>query len=184
MVTKGDRDRVEKFESIPQSYFVIGAFILLWPINSFARSGRYRFLLSLKRVSVGGLAEAHNGKFGDILLADALTSYSKVLGDLVITFCMYFTRDISCTGVPDRQSRSVYVFPLVVAAPSAIRLRQCLIEYVRVRRAGAKRGGGQHLANALKYSTAFPIIILAAKLRDYNPLDMYGYSEMGLSRLL
>ena len=74
--------------------------------------------------------------------------------------------------------------PLIVAAPSIIRLRQCLIEYVRVRRAGSRGAGGQHLANALKYSTAFPVIILAAKLRNYSPLEFYGWSEMGLARLL
>jgi hypothetical protein len=140
----------------------------------------------LKRISIGGLAETQDGKFGDILLADALTSYSKVLADLVVTFCMFFTPGASSTHKPDRRCGSDWVIPLIIATPSIIRFRQCLIEYVRVRRAGLKmeNKSGQHLANALKYATALPVIYLAAKLRNYNPLEMYGYSEMSLSRLL
>lgn len=125
-----------------------------------------------------------NGKFGDILLADALTSYAKVLGDLFATFCMFFSPDISSTSKPNRSCGTDYIVPLIIAAPSVIRLRQCLIEYVRVRRAGPRRAGGQHLANALKYSTAFPVIFLASKLRNYSPLEFYGFSEMSLARSL
>ena len=67
-----------------------------------------------------------------------------------------------------------------------IRLRQCLIEYSRVRNNGQKSAstgwGGQHLANALKYSSAFPVIILSALQRGYNP-NKIGMSETGLFRL-
>ncbi|PYH29448.1 EXS domain-containing protein [Aspergillus neoniger CBS 115656] len=188
--THGSAERVEAVEFIPQSYFFIGLFILILPFYRIARSGRYRFFMTLKRISLGGLAEAQDGKFGDILLADALTSYSRVLADLVVTFCMFFTTDVSSTSKPTRKCRTNdYVVPLIIAFPSIIRLRQCLIEYLRVRRATqrsqvAGSQGGQHLANALKYATAFPVIILAAKLKNYNPLDFYGYSEMSLSRLL
>lgn len=142
--------------------------------------------MTLKRISIGGLAEAQDGKFGDILLADALTSYAKVLADLVVTFCMFFTSGVSSTSKPDRKCGHDWVIPLVVAIPSIIRFRQCLIEYVRVRRAGFKleNQGGQHLANALKYATALPVIYLTSKLRNYNPLESYGYSEMSLSRVL
>ncbi|PYI10573.1 EXS-domain-containing protein [Aspergillus sclerotiicarbonarius CBS 121057] len=186
-VTHGSAQRVESVEFIPQSYFFIGLFILLLPFYRIARSGRYRFFMTLKRISVGGLAEPQDGKFGDILLADALTSYARVFADLVVTFCMFFTTDISSTSKPTRKCRqNDYVVPLIIALPSMIRLRQCLIEYLRVRRAGPRSHGlgGQHLANALKYATAFPVIILASQLKHYSPLDFYGYSEMSLSRLL
>ncbi|KAL4893356.1 EXS family-domain-containing protein [Aspergillus ambiguus] len=184
--THGSRERVERLDFIPQSYLFVLFFILLLPLNRLSRSGRHRFLVTLRRISIGGLAEAQDGKFGDILLADALTSYAKVLADLVVTFCMFFGPDITSTSKPDRRCGKDYVVPLIIAAPSLIRLRQCLIEYVRVRRAGLKgeNKGAQHLANALKYATAFPVIILAAKLKNYNPLDFYGFSEMSLSRLL
>jgi hypothetical protein len=42
--------------------------------------------------------------------------------------------------------------------------------------------GGQHLANALKYSSAFPVIILSALQRGYDPKKI-GMSEKGLFRL-
>ena len=79
--------------------------------------------------------------------------------------------------------------PLIISIPSLIRLRQCLIEYSRVRRANQRSGGvgssgwgGQHLANALKYSSAFPVIILSALQRGYDP-NKIGMSETGLFRL-
>ncbi|KAF7593371.1 protein-ER retention protein [Aspergillus hancockii] len=184
--THGSAERVESLDFIPQSYLFIFFIIILLPFNRLSRSGRHRLFVTLRRISVGGLAETQDGKFGDILLADALTSYSKVLADLVITFCMFFTPGVSSTHKPDRRCGTDWVIPLIIATPSIIRFRQCLIEYVRVRRAGLKmeNKGGQHLANALKYATALPVIYLAAKLRNYNPLEMYGYSEMSLSRLL
>ncbi|OJJ36851.1 hypothetical protein ASPWEDRAFT_431757 [Aspergillus wentii DTO 134E9] len=183
VVTHGSYERVESVDFIPQSYLIIFLVIIIWPFNRLSRSGRRRFLSSLKRVSVGGLAEAQDGKFGDVLLADALTSYAKVLGDVYVSFCMFFAPGISSTSKPNRHCGNDYVVPLIVATPSIIRLRQCLIEYFRVRRTGSK-GGGQHLANALKYATAFPVIILSAKMRNYNPLDFYGFSEMTLGQLL
>lgn len=79
--------------------------------------------------------------------------------------------------------------PIIIAIPSIIRLRQCLIEYMRVRRANRKSGtvgahgwGGQHLANALKYSSAFPVIILSAMQRGYDG-SKAGLSETFLFRL-
>lgn len=69
--------------------------------------------------------------------------------------------------------------PLLMSWPSLIRLRQCLIEYKRVRDGLADGSldeesagwGGQHLANALKYSTAFPVVILSALQRGYSSVD-------------
>ncbi|KAF9886035.1 protein-ER retention protein [Aspergillus nanangensis] len=186
IASHGSARRVESLDFIPQSYLVIFLVLLILPFNRLSRSGRARFLVTLRRICIGGLAEPQDGKFGDILLADVLTSYAKVLGDLVATFCMFFAADTSSTSKPNRKCGNDYVVPLIIATPSLIRLRQCLIEYIRVRRAGLKQGskGGQHLANALKYASAFPVIILAALLRNYNPLEFYGYSEMSLSRLL
>ncbi|EFY85820.1 protein-ER retention protein (Erd1), putative [Metarhizium acridum CQMa 102] len=45
----------------------------------------------------------------------------------------------------------------------------CIVEYLRVRRAPYKESagwGGQHLANALKYSTAFPVLVASALQRN------------------
>ena len=159
------------------------------PLKRLSRAGRYRFLSILKRVSVGGIAGAQDGKFGDILLADVLTSYAKVLGDLFVSFCMFVSTKHSSTARPDRGCGGQYIVPLIISIPSLIRLRQCLIEFLRVRSSNRKEGGvdsagwgGQHLANALKYSSAFPVIILSALQRGYDASKM-GMTEAGLFRL-
>jgi len=74
--------------------------------------------------------------------------------------------------------------PIIISIPSIIRLRQCLIEFVRVRKQPQPSGGwgGQHLGNALKYSSAFPVIILSALQRGYDPAKI-NMSEAGLFRL-
>ncbi|KAI9785241.1 MAG: protein-ER retention protein [Peltula sp. TS41687] len=187
--TGGQARLVVTHEILPQSYLFFLFLSFLLPLKRLSRAGRYRFLSTLKRISIGGLAETQDGKFGDILLADALTSYAKVLGDLFVSACMFLSPTYSSTGLPNRRCGGDYIVPFVMAIPSLIRLRQCLIEYIRVRKSNEKHGGmgqsgwgGQHLANALKYSSAFPVIILSAMQRGYDTSKI-GMSETGLFRL-
>lgn len=187
LVTRRSPELVERLDWVPQSVFVILLLILIWPLNRASRSGRIRFLLTLLRISIGGLAESQDGKFGDILLADALTSYARVFGDLYISFCMFFDDGIAATSKPHRTCGSEMVIPIILAVPSLIRLRQCLTEYLRARRTTSRRetqNANQHLANALKYASGFPVIWMSAKMRNYNPLEFRGYSEMSMMRLL
>lgn len=102
---------------------------------------------------------------------------------------MFVSRRHSSTARPDRGCGGQYLVPLIISIPSFIRLRQCLIEFLRVRRSNRKEGGigsagwgGQHLANALKYASAFPVILLSALQRGYDASKM-GMSETGLFRL-
>ncbi|KAI5279166.1 protein-ER retention protein, partial [Ascosphaera aggregata] len=130
-----------------------------------------RLLTTLRRIWLGGLAESQDGKFGDIILADVLTSYAKVFGDLYVTICMFFSRDVSSTGQPDRNFGGHIMVPLLIALPNVIRLRQCLIEFWRVYMRGTRSidgWGGQHLANAMKYASAFPPIALNALQKNYD----------------
>ena len=154
------------------------------PYLQLSRTGRYRFLSTLKRVSIGGLAETQDGKFGDIILADVLTSYAKVLGDLFVCICMFFSKGLSGTDKPNRGIGGAYMVPLIISGPNLIRLRQCLIEFLRVwkQRQSSDGWGGQHLGNALKYSSAFPVIILSALQRGYDPVKI-NMSEAGLFKL-
>ncbi|KAF1950409.1 EXS-domain-containing protein [Byssothecium circinans] len=189
-LTSGSPKDIVAWEILPNLYLLILVVGFIIPIPFVSRNGRHRTLATLKRISIGGIAEAQDGKFGDILLADALTSYAKVLGDLFISLCMFFSSSHSSTGPPNRSCGGVYVVPFVISVPSLIRLRQCLIEYGRVRRANKQSGsinpstgwGGVHLANALKYSTAFPVIVLSALQRSPEP-SKYGMSEATLFRL-
>jgi len=188
LFTHGNASLVLSWQLLPNLYLLILVCCFFLPFSILSGNGRSRFLTTLRRISIGGIAEAQDGKFGDILMADALTSYAKVLGDLFVALCMFLFSGKSSTGKPDRSCGGQVMVPLIIAIPSMIRLRQCLIEYGRVQKAnktGALSGqgwGGQHLANALKYSTAFPVIILSAMQRNYEE-GKYGLSEAGLFRL-
>ncbi|KAI4093816.1 MAG: hypothetical protein L6R37_007338 [Teloschistes peruensis] len=185
-LTRGRASYVLAWDIIPQSYLFLLFLAFLIPYKRLSPNGRYRFLTTLKRISIGGIAETQDGKFGDILLADVLTSYAKVLGDFFVSLCMFFTAGRSSTDKPDRGCGGQYIVPIIISIPSLIRLRQCLIEYMRVRNnpqpMSGQGWGGQHLANALKYSSAFPVIILSALQRGYDP-NKIGLSETGLFRL-
>ncbi|AEO53206.1 hypothetical protein MYCTH_2294232 [Thermothelomyces thermophilus ATCC 42464] len=174
LFTRRDPRRVIDYDWLPMTNLLVVAVLFCVPLRRFSlpHAGRGRLLQTLRRISVGGFAEAKDGKFGDIILADVLTSYAKVLADLFVCVCMFLFggRDGSgsATARPDRGCGGAVLVPLIMALPSAIRLRQCLIEFVRVRRAPYREAtgwGGQHLANAAKYSTAFPVIVLGAMLR-------------------
>ncbi|KAE8444171.1 hypothetical protein EG329_000768 [Mollisiaceae sp. DMI_Dod_QoI] len=175
------------YDFLPISYLclLLGLFVL--PLRRFSSAGRTRFLTTLQRVSIGGLAQSHDGKFGDILLADVLTSYAKIIADLFVSLCMFFRPDGSATRRPDRGCGGQYLVPIIIAIPSLIRLRQCLIEYFRVRALNARNGGaigpqgwgGQHLANALKYASAFPVIILSALQRNLS----INHQNLGLTEV-
>lgn len=128
-------------------------------------------------MSVGGIAQSHDGKFGDILLADVLTSYAKVVADLFVALCMFAQHNGSATARPDRGCGGQYLVPIIIAVPSLIRLRQCVIEYLRVRSSSSSGTGYQHLANALKYFSAFPVIVLSALQRKLS----VDHTQVGLS---
>ncbi|KJZ73660.1 hypothetical protein HIM_06993 [Hirsutella minnesotensis 3608] len=169
LLTWNDPARVIAHDWLPMAYLCALVSMFFLPLRSLPTSGRRRFLATLRRVSIGGIAESHDGKFGDIILADVLTSYAKVCGDLFVALCMFVRPGGSSTDRPDRNCGGTVIVPLLMAIPSLIRFRQCIIEYLRVRHAPYKESsgwGGQHLANALKYSTAFPVIITSALQRN------------------
>ena len=172
LTTRGNDDSVRAWDILPQSVLILLPLCFILPVRRFSVVGRRRLLTGLMRISVGGIAKAQDGKFGDILLADALTSYAKVLGDVFVVFCMFFTPTKSSTALPDRNCGGAWIVPLILTYPSLIRFRQCLIEYYRVQQqdrspldSGSSGWGGQHLANALKYLSAIPVIILSALQR-------------------
>ncbi|KAM3086547.1 protein-ER retention protein [Clarireedia jacksonii] len=158
------------YDFLPISYLCLLFFAFVIPFRGVSYTGRFHFLRRLKRVSIGGIALPNDGKFGDILLADVLTSYAKIIADLFVSLCMFLTPLGSATSRPDRGCGGQYLVPIIIAIPSLIRFRQCIIEYLRVKnsRSSTSGWGGQHLANALKYSSAFPVIIFSAMQRNLS----------------
>jgi hypothetical protein len=165
------------YDFLPITLLVFIFLVFLAPLRRFCWSGRRRFLATLKRVSLGGIAQTHDGKFCDILLADVLTSYAKVIADLFVALCMFVQHDGSATARPDRGCGGQYLVPIIIAVPSLIRFRQCTTEYLRVRSSSSQASGYQHLANALKYFSAFPVIVLSALQRKLS----VDHTHVGLS---
>ena len=66
--------------------------LLFLPINIpgtwMPRHGRSRLCSTFKRIALGGLARNIEERFGDILAADALTSYSSIFPGLYICLCL------------------------------------------------------------------------------------------------
>ncbi|KAN0060362.1 protein-ER retention protein [Thecaphora frezii] len=153
-----------------QAVAVMGAVgALLWPGNVFNRPGRRAFGRSLLRILTPSLSQTIT--FADVLLADVLTSFAKVLGDVWLTACFLVPRAEHHTWWNGKGS---IVVPLLISLPYAVRLRQCLSEYnVTNRRAPPRPSrpltGGRSEAtnkkplwNAAKYASAFPVIWLSA----------------------
>lgn len=177
LLSHGDTSLVIYYDFIPIVTLLAIAALFFVPLShkriNLSSYGRYRFLSTLKRISTGYIAKTADGRFGDLLLADVLTSYSKVTADLFVALCMFFTPSESATAAPNRACGGTFLVPLIIAVPHLIRFRQCLIEYLRVQRANRHLGttdqagwGGQHLANAAKYASSFPVIFLAALQRN------------------
>merc|ERR1712093_488266 len=169
------------YDFLPISLLLLLLVIFFLP-RRFASTGRSRFLQTLRRVSIGGLAQAHDGKFGDILLADVLTSYAKIIADLFVALCMFFSHNGSATKRPDRLWRTVprshhnrnsFPDPTPTMPHRICACTSC----------ESQGWGGQHLANALKYSSAFPVIILSALQRNMTlNHDAVGLTEKSLYR--
>ncbi|CDK24970.1 unnamed protein product [Kuraishia capsulata CBS 1993] len=126
--------------------------MLLWPHDTFDRK---RLFLTIKRVVVGNIDT--NLRNNDILLADTLTSYNRVLVDFFVYLTHLFggvkaLPEISTNSKNlDRSFATNYHLDILfLIYPSAVRLRQCLIEYQLSRKRNTS-----HLLNAVKYSTAF-----------------------------
>lgn len=118
--------------------------------------------------------------FPSILLADVLTSFAKVFGDVWLTACFLVPRKEHHTWWNGRGS---WVVPVLVSFPYAVRLVQCVAEYqfTPIYGGGAVANGTgalrtvkarsrRPLANALKYASAFPVICECS--RDVMQLDL------------
>lgn len=90
--------------------------------------------------------------FADIILADIFTSFAKVFGDMETTACLIAAG--GAAGAAFNVSCARFA-PLIMSLPSLWRFLQCLRQFRDERLP-------RHLFNALKYSTAFPVIFLSA----------------------
>ncbi|XP_012078153.1 SPX and EXS domain-containing protein 1 isoform X4 [Jatropha curcas] len=134
-------------------YFAV-VMVLIFPFDIFYLSSRYYLLRTLWRIVFPLQAIT----FSDFFLADILTSISKVFSDLERSACRMVHRQVATIAWFEADSvcgsHSIAI-PLVLVSPYIFRLFQCLRQYKDTKEKTS-------LFNALKYSTAVPVIFLSA----------------------
>ncbi|KAJ2396066.1 protein-ER retention protein [Coemansia sp. RSA 2559] len=139
----------------------------------------------------------------DIIMADILTSCARMFSDIYLVVChigtaFYLQSETKSVGaasdvgllasaVRTAQEKSMCrdagaIGMLLVAAPYAFRLRQCLNEYLKS--PPASSDAKRHIANAIKYASAFPMICLSATQRQISAdraRGTYHYADWALS---
>ncbi|KAJ9093886.1 hypothetical protein QFC21_006259 [Naganishia friedmannii] len=108
--------------------------------------------------------------FADVILADIMTSFAKVLGDVYVSACQIWSGGITKGRVRVGGAHDWIVLGMV-SLPYILRLRQCLNEYLI-----PSNTSSRPLLNALKYATAFPVIFLSAAQRTVvkQVAEQYG----------
>ncbi|XP_030483108.1 uncharacterized protein LOC115699718 isoform X2 [Cannabis sativa] len=140
--------------SQPVLLYAAIALLLVFPFDIFYLSTRFYLLRTLYRIVLPLQAIT----FSDFFVADILTSMSKVLSDLERSACRMVHRQVATIAWFEADSvcgsHSVAI-PIVLVLPYLFRLFQCLRQY-------KDTGEKTTLLNALKYSTAVPVIFLSA----------------------
>ncbi|KAJ1973102.1 protein-ER retention protein, partial [Dimargaris verticillata] len=147
--------------------FLMG--LVVGPYRALAYPERMRFLCALGRILNPSLQQAV--LFGDVVLADILTSFARVFADLFLALCDLSNLATMAWSEPGakfhtsppinfayQQCGYRIIGPLVIAMPYAFRFRQCLSEAL----ASSGMARRRHIANAIKYFTSFPVIGLSA----------------------
>ncbi|KAL5797798.1 hypothetical protein ACOSQ2_002618 [Xanthoceras sorbifolium] len=140
--------------SQPVLLYIAVVMILIFPFDIFYLSSRYYLLRTLWRIVLPLQAIS----FPDFFLADILTSMAKVFSDLERSACRMVHRQVATIAWFEADSvcgsHSIAI-PLVLVLPYLFRFFQCLRQYKDTREKTT-------LLNALKYSTAVPVIFLSA----------------------
>ncbi|TKY48761.1 SPX and EXS domain-containing protein 1 [Spatholobus suberectus] len=141
--------------SQPVLLYVAAVLVLIFPFDIFYFSSRYYFLrtlwqivLPLQAISISAL----------LFYFDYGCNFMQVFSDLERSVCRMVHRQVATIAWLEADSvcgsHSVAI-PLVLVLPYLFRLNQCLRQY-------KDTGEKTTLLNALKYSTAVPVIFLSA----------------------
>jgi hypothetical protein len=191
-----DSDYAIHYRHVVSVCFILTFIISIWPTSAVEGELRKRFWKTIFLVTFP--TSSTTITFPQVLLADILTSYSRIFGDLVkIIYQIFasFNSDEVTTTTPRYRERETlalinpgapwpaeseavsegvtktWLDPLqlltliFVCLPFFLRFRQCLIEYSQSQYKTKK-----HLFNAIKYFTAFPVVILSSYVTKNNHL--------------
>lgn len=162
--------------------------VTLWCVPGPFRRTQRAFARTLMRIISPSLRQTV--VFSDVLVADALTSFAKVLGDvwLSVILLVYTLRGETADDAMLWSRQTSIEMPLLTSIPSLIRLRQCIASYRTAPRNAHGQAPTRHLFNALKYASAFPVIWLGAAEGRVPLLIpkawLFGFSEASLSYVL
>ncbi|XP_040150932.1 xenotropic and polytropic retrovirus receptor 1 isoform X1 [Anopheles arabiensis] len=139
----------------PLILYLLMAGFLLNPTKTFRHEARFWTLRILSRIV---LAPFFYVNFADFWLADQLNSIVPAFLDLQYFLCFFSTiSNWSYAEDPNQCiNNSLWIRPVVAMLPAWFRMAQCL------RRFRDTRDAHPHLANALKYSTSFFVVIFSS----------------------
>ncbi|KAI8993059.1 EXS-domain-containing protein [Trametes punicea] len=154
--THGDVSLVDHYKFVPAIAVLCLLTVLVCPFNVLYKHERDRFLHAMHRCL---FPSPHRIFFSDVVFADILTSFAKVLGDVWLSMWMLLPSG-SLISQPSQEGLSRWILPTLMSIPYAVRFRQCLVEYN-----GPANESRRPLFNALKYASSFPVIYLSAAQR-------------------
>ncbi|KAI0645656.1 EXS-domain-containing protein [Trametes meyenii] len=154
--TRADVALVDQFKFVPALAVLCVLTVLMCPFNVLHKHERDRFLQAIHRCLFPG---PHRVYFSDVVFADMVTSFAKVLGDVWLSALMLLPGR-SLLSHPVQEGMARLILPTLMSIPYAVRLRQCLVEF----NAPANESR-RPLFNALKYASSFPVIFLSAAQR-------------------
>ncbi|KAL7420046.1 protein-ER retention protein [Cryptotrichosporon argae] len=154
LVTQSDHETMERWRWFV-GVIALGAIAgVVTPWQGVGARERRLLLRAVRRIFVPSLSSPIF--FCDVILADILTSFAKVLGDLWISACQIVSGGIT-QGRVAQSGWSQWVTLAMVSLPYVLRFRQCVLESYQ-----SGWTSTRPLANALKYFSAFPVIFLSA----------------------
>jgi uncharacterized integral membrane protein len=134
--------------------------ILLLPFTILYQDTRRFFATTAWRV----MTPIRGVTWADFLLADIITSLAKGISDVERAVCLMASGSVMSPAA-DVCDDASWVIPAGLALPYLWRLLQCL-------RVHADTGAKPQLWNALKYFTAFPVIVLSA-IKYHVEIDVW-----------
>lgn len=130
--------------------------IALWLAPGPFRPLLRAWLRTLGRLATPSLRQTIT--FSDVMVADVLTSFAKVLRDVWLSLVVlgYLFAGQRLDDHVLWRAEAHLAVPILISVPYMVRLRQCLCEYLTMPHPRSSRP----LYNALKYTSALPVIWL------------------------
>lgn len=176
-ITGDDTDSMENWRGVAGLVCLIPIIAAVAPWRGFAYRERRALRQALWRCINPPAGEPIF--FCDVILADILTSFAKVLGDLYVSTSQIMFSGISHGRVAPHGVTKFIVLGMV-CLPYIIRFRQCMVEFYH-----SGWTSMRPFANALKYASAFPVIFLSAAqktvVHDVAASKGMTVDELGLS---